>query len=810
MPPPPQNNIQESISKLAERVAGIATTLHLFEERMKSLTSSLGRMSALLMLQAGIPMGSFGALFNAAGFLAGRGARGQTGARLSQLYDDQGNLRQDYRPSTGKQFSSEDLMKAGAFAVPADVQKEMSSFKGLMQEFVKLISGQIGARMAEEKGHRAPSELHKDDAALVAQQLADVRSGKRTPIFVDTEYAPAFNKEGKRIGSHLQPFELGASTGPGQNINYPGALVPGSQLSTSQIDVLSRVTGKSSDEIHNLMSQGVEGIKKFFQEILVGVGQTYDPSKVREYMQSKIFTGFHGIGAEGDLNVLNQAHMLAYGTSPFERGDFLELEHTPGVRAAKQALHEKGLGGSLEDVLREVVPEAHKVIEKHRPGGKHSAGPDAEMTSHLQANALSTTEVEDVLLAAAVMMDPSAPVDQESQTLRPLGKSKNKILSQVQGTNVPSTKKRPGLGDPTLLELFPDSSVLQGAAGAEVLREMMDVVDLSPDDLVDVHDQPPTPTELLQGQKALAKMMKGPGKGGPRGPEGGQLKGDPKQPDLGKKLRAELWGGVKGTPGAIATGVGSTTGSLATAIPHVRAFAVALAQATGALGMLAKAGAPDAFEAVKSMFQIIAAQLGTMLVPALVEVVMGLQKMALWLEEFRGGKGGQVVSKYFETYAREGTGQGGWGMFGIPFAPHTALREAGNELVKDEVREKKMGWNSFVDKVRLGSGDSFTPMGWVRDKVKFEIPPETAEEQKKKKVPLFTAKELEQAIPFVSLKTTPQYSSLEDTYKKMQLDILGKGPVEKILERIHEDSLKEMLKIMKEKREEEDKARGTS
>jgi len=910
---PQQKDLSEGLSKLAERVSSIAAALHLFEERMKQLTSSLGRISALMLLQAGLPVGHVGALFNAAGYLAG-GSGGRIGSRLSQMmtYGPAPIAQQQWAAQHSRGHTEQEYQSAGAKALNSMLGGVMQDFKGIAQaltlgrnSLVNELSDAIGARHGVgKKAYYAPSDAETAQAKALIERA---KSGGPV-VAVDTEYMKGGQtyKVGRQtFETSTHPMELGFQTEGQEAQSHKLAPLSGTGVNPptqQQVKDYARVvTGTSSELNAQLAGQGVSDPRTALTALLSSLGVDLandDRATIEDKLSKSVIPVFHGIG---DQQVLNDMYARAFqneiagGQMPgqlINAGNRLELQHAPELQHILQKLANQNLSGSLQNVYKEVFPDHMARLEdlKRRHGAsglredsdeyrKHHKGSiDAEMTLQLFRELGRLAEAAKT--ASDELNKVSGPGGPPSAGYPlALNDAAARERAAARGSRAATVKlydQLVELGAPTLKQkLFGGENEVDAAVNKALRpRKMFDsagnAVSMSLlDELVEVSKDPLPPAErqkVNEHQVHKARLASLLGFEGPLGkdqqeelaklqtllnvPETGP---SAEQRDHGrlddeyereqrrlahkKRVEAALGGPTEaakliaesaaadpegtrtalqakkqdtkssgGWTGALVTGVSSTLGPL-------KAFAIMLTQGAAFLGGFVKAASPDAFSTLKDVFGLIAAQLGSMLVPAIAKVITSLQQFASNLESFRTGKGGRAVSSFFSQGFNNNSGIPFWDSTGAVTGTVGALRGEEDPNRPQLVQRQKSAYEQLYDKAVLATntvgggvgglrsyfGFSQTEVGYTEESLKARA--EYDEKLKKRAaVPLkelFTPKQLEGMITLSSVKTTPQYSSFEDTYKKIQLDILSKSPLEKLLEQIHQEDFRILIEEMK-------------
>jgi len=867
--PDQKNQLNETISHLAERVSGIAVTLHLFEERMKSLTSSLGRVSALLLLQAGIPIGGMGSFFNAARFLGGTAdpRTNRTAFILSQIEKGipyKGGKGQ----GQGGPLSDGSLSEIGLAALTKGARQEVQAINGLFTELMQVFQKQLGNLIAEQMGPISgrPRKFVAQNPAVVADTVAAWKASGPNPVAVDLEWAT--NHKGMK--NFLQAG-FAKSGEVGQKFDFaPDSTIPLDLKARNKYKQIVSITDDQFDK--QLAGQGTVDPKEFFKALAdkldPGKSSLADnPAEFAKFFRSQKLWTYSG---EGDAEGLNQLWGRAYkdagsdSKSPFSYGfdssNVMDIRNLPGVQEVLKQLAAQGKSASMQEVFNHLygpaAQEKMTELEKahgslgHRndidaPGQKkhHLGHLDASVTLLEAGAANSWYEQEQAKLKEREAQKEVKQEKQEAKTATPsrkLSKREEALLKGLEelaaadtmsstrpgpfGAQIPievpvppelKAQRQRDLDDTRqILKLKADSDhpthtrlsnlkYLTEQANAEYENRMETLPDgsqrvlkylisdeekakrqgrlkryrsklgldtdvpITDANLVDVVDHPVQVSG--SGTVEPDDPRKGYGRTYKR-PKGSGFKGVVDEHSWGA-----TWKDVKKRVGAVigdTTGLGTKNiGSFSSALPQMRAFAIALAQATGMLGMLAKAGAPDAFATLQGMFQIIAAQLGSMMVPALMKATEHLVKFASALEDFRVGPGGTVAEDTMRAYMRGGPMD----------ALLTGVQSADTNLKgewRSPLKMPDIAWWGNVSPLSMWQSPyHYTQSASAPEGSGLGIKPE----------------EFKKAISLVSVKTTPQYSSLEDTYKKIQLDVLGKGPIEKILERIQEESLLKML-----------------
>ncbi len=774
--PPPTNPINESISHLAERVAGIASTLHLFEEKMKSLTSSLGRMSALLLLQAGIPIGP-GSIFNSASFLMGR--PGSQGNRTQGILASM--LMGNYAASPGQQMWAAQNSQGGMGGAGANdlhgmmmniLPKEAKSLVDTMAEVNKAFKETLVEALG---GHMGIKKKYVPSPEKQAQADALLNSGNPL-VYVDTEYGDGYNVHqvgsvGKR-GS-LQSYLTGDLPPTDSKYHEIVAPVPSGAKLVDPKTALADLLSQGGIDMNALSGQSL-----------------WDAVK-------KVTWAGHGMEA----NPLNQLWGQVFqGTStplsPFDAQNTLDTRNLSAMVGA-------GGGGSIQAIFEKLfgeqaIPLLAQLRDKHQTGkirGEHTdhqALMDAEMlqmsvekarggpgSGEAPAPVVVPKPVAEILMNAqdrngGVLTPVQSNVDPDVYPLIPVG-------GKPQPARTRPRREHPIPASMEMAEVMKDLLGGEGAAGALALQQILNAGGAGPNIPAQVYDvlppgahpkgplttwkgpAPTAPAPEVYGLENKDPFEVGVPSGLPPGFERlVEVVSEVQKPQLsnaglgmGKGSNVgTAWGDNAKQFNADPSGLANTLSifpKLATESQKVvgafRGVAVAGLQLAHIWADFAKAGSPDAFDTMKGQLQILSAVIGANLLPQ----IMKLSQVIASVTEF--------VSNHQRVFTGAGSSPGMQGAIDWT-ASHTQGSAAGALF-------------STVANFFKGGGAS----------------------------PIFSKEQLSQATMLSSVRTTPQYSGLEDTYKKVQLDILGKSPIEKLLDEIHEGTLKLMLDELKKQNE---------
>lgn len=773
----PNDKLSEAVSKQAEKLSSFSQLLGHLIENIKRVNSGMERMYAILALTVGTGGGALGALLGVFDK-----SKQRSGGTVS--------ISQDGHLTVGEDFA-EQLQTSITFAqlrkdkirdneILLQQRKEQIRLEELMAAtYEKTKQAALG------KGATTPAEQEAARYAAVATQ-----EGGRKLLSLDFEYLKDKNNNPIATSVAMQLQE------------------PGKEPRTMHLFFKDILGGKSGPELEeHLKSLGLTSTE------LQTHGLNYHTMQFPEFLQA-----LRGGIAKGDL----PQHLANFlGTS---------VENLPAaLRSVTMSAYANTHGdpGDLNLLRSHLTREVEVPIDPTKP----ELGTQKTTVSHYDEGV-----VFDPLnhpLVQQLTKDQNIPRDLSSVFTAFFGQESHDLLSQaVLGPGkIRSAKMHHRADLDALMNALIAYKIIQGGKIGQALDPGL----LHPEVAqrmaqLAAGGSPAAPEATGTGPAATPPVAATPGNdSAPAGPSGPAT-------DL---------------PSTPAPGPGESKGKGQTKAAEqstvgLRRLAIAAGAAAGILSSIAKTGSPDAVATLMDSLKLLTARISGLVIPTFVTMAVKLQKAAKFFEEHQeeinglGENIGSTLGNVLSGPGLAGAGLGGaiggpWGaaLGALGGATLNSFLSAKEEADQKEKQEQRLA-DTNLDKVSkiediqdrslaitqfkqiLSSGHNKYLFGqrnfssenadlsreigkildlnkyrvnWDFEKGTFSIQgPNLAES-----LDADRQKKVDSLFSIVSARTTPQFSSVEDTYRRVQIEALGKGPIEQLLEETNTKWLKSML-----------------